>query len=68
MRMPDGGGEDLYRALASERGKLTERFLFMTGDTANAEAWRFIEAMRASVIEEPFTAQALLSAVERVAA
>ena len=68
MRMPDGGGEDLYRAVASERGKLTERFLFMTGDTANPEAWRFIEATRASVIEKPFTAQALLSAVERVAA
>ena len=68
MRMPDGSGEDLYRALASERGDLTERFLFMTGDTANPEAWRFIEATHASVIEKPFTAQALLSAVERVAA
>ena len=51
-----------------ERGELTERFLFMTGDTANPEAWRFIEATHASVIEKPFTAQALLSAVERVAA
>ncbi len=68
MRMPDGSGEDLYRAVASERGELTERFLFMTGDTANPEAWRFIEATHASVIEKPFTAQALLSAVERVAA
>ena len=68
MRMPDGSGEDLYRALASERGELIERFLFMTGDTANPEAWRFIEATQASVIEKPFTAQALLSAVERVAA
>jgi signal transduction histidine kinase len=68
MRMPDGSGEDLYRAVASERGELTERFLFMTGDTANPEAWRFIEATHAPVIEKPFTAQALLSAVERVAA
>ena len=31
MRMPDGSGEDLYRAVVSERGELTERFLFMTG-------------------------------------
>jgi signal transduction histidine kinase len=67
MRMPDGSGEDLYRAVASEHGELTKRFLFMTGDTANPEAWRFIETTRASVIEKPFTAQALLSAVERVA-
>jgi len=67
MRMPDGSGEDLYRAVASERGELAERFLFMTGDTANSEAWQFIETTHASVIEKPFTAQALLSAVERVA-
>ena len=39
----------------------------MTGDTASAEAWRFLDETRAPVIEKPFTAQALLSAVERVA-
>jgi CheY-like chemotaxis protein len=68
MRMPEGSGEDLYRAIAAERGDLIERVLFMTGDTANPEAWSFIEATHASVIEKPFTAQTLLSAVERVAA
>jgi two-component system NtrC family sensor kinase len=68
MRMPNGSGEDLYRAVASERGELTERFLFMTGDTVNPAAWRFIDGARASVIEKPFTAQALLTAVGRIAA
>jgi hypothetical protein len=38
----------------------------MTGDTANPEAWRFLDETQAPVIEKPFTAQILLSAVERV--
>ena len=68
MRMPDGSGEDLYRDVAAWRGDLATRFLFMTGDTANPEAWRFLDATQAPVIEKPFTAQMLLSAVERVGA
>ena len=66
MRMPDGSGEDLYRDVAAWRGDLAARFLFMTGDTANPEAWKFLDATQAPVIEKPFTAQMLLSAVERV--
>src|SRR5262245_32113650 len=68
MRMPDGSGEDLYRTVVSEQNDLIGRFLFMTGDTANREVWRFLEETSAAVIEKPFTAQALLSAIERVAA
>ncbi len=68
MRMPDGSGEDLYRIIAAERADLAERFVFMTGDTANADAWRFLEETSVPVVEKPFTAQALLAAVERVAA
>ena len=68
VRMPEGGGEALYRAATSERGDLAGRFLFMTGDTANLDAWRFLEETHVPVIEKPFTAQALLSAVDRVAA
>jgi len=67
VRMPDGSGEELYRAVTAERDDLSGRFLFMTGDTANPDAWRFLEETRVPVIEKPFTAQALLSAVDRVA-
>ena len=66
--MPEGDGADFYRAAVAQRKELAQHFLFMTGDTANPEAWRFIEATHAPVIEKPFTAQALLSAVGRVAA
>jgi CheY-like chemotaxis protein len=66
MRMPDGSGEDLYRDIATWREDLAARFLFMTGDTANPEAWQFLDETRVPVIEKPFTAQMLLTAVERV--
>jgi GAF domain-containing protein len=66
VRMPDGSGEELYRVATSHQKDLAGRFVFITGDTANAEAWRFLEATRAPVIEKPFTAQTLLQAVERV--
>jgi hypothetical protein len=40
----------------------------MTGDTANPEAWQFLQEADAHVLEKPFTAQALLHAVERYVA
>ncbi len=66
VRMPDGSGEELYRVATSHQQDLVGRFVFITGDTVNAEAWRFLETTRAPVIEKPFTAQTLLQAVERV--
>jgi signal transduction histidine kinase len=66
IRMPDGTGEDFYRAALAEHGEQATRFLFITGDTANPEAWRFIEQARVPVLEKPFTPQAFLRAVERV--
>jgi signal transduction histidine kinase/ActR/RegA family two-component response regulator len=68
IRMPDGSGEDFYLAATAERRELGRRFLFITGDTANAEAWRFLEEHRVPAIEKPFTPQALLRAVARVTA
>ena len=68
IRMPDGSGEEFYRAATAARGELKGRFLFITGDTANPEAWRFLEEIRAPVIEKPFTTQALLQAVARLTA
>ena len=66
--MPDGSGEDLYREATAERRDLAGRFLFMTGDTANPMAWRFLETNQVEVLEKPFTAEALLHAVDRVTA
>jgi two-component system NtrC family sensor kinase len=66
IRMPDGSGEDLYRAVVREQPELAKRFVFMTGDTANPEAWQFLEAEQALVLEKPFTADSLFRVLERV--
>jgi len=66
IRMPDGSGEDLYRAVVREQPALAKRFVFMTGDTANASAWQFLEAEQVPVLEKPFTSESLFRALERL--
>ncbi len=65
VRMPEMDGADFYRAAVAQQGELAERFLFITGDTANPDAWRLLQGTRAPVLEKPFTPQALLRAVEQ---
>jgi GAF domain-containing protein/signal transduction histidine kinase/ActR/RegA family two-component response regulator len=66
IRMPDGSGEDFYRAVVREQPELAKRFVFMTGDTANPAAWQFLEAEQVPVLEKPFTADSLFRVLERV--
>ena len=47
---------------------LAHRFVFITGDTANAEAWAFLEDARVPVIEKPFPPALFEDAVARVMA
>jgi CheY-like chemotaxis protein len=68
MRMPEIDGADFYRAAVAQQHELASRFLFITGDTANPEAWRFRRDARVPVIEKPFTPQALLRAVAQASA
>jgi len=68
VRMPDGSGEELYRAATAERRELATRFVFVTGDTASPQSWRFLEGTHAPVLEKPFSADDLLNAVERLVA
>ncbi|MBI4635017.1 MAG: GAF domain-containing protein [Candidatus Rokubacteria bacterium] len=67
MRMPEGGGEDFYRVAAAEDPALARRFIFITGDTANPEAWRFLREVNVPVIEKPFQPALFLDVVRRVA-
>ena len=66
MRMPQGGGEELYRRVLEEAPALARRFIFLTGDTANPKAWAFLRESNVPVIEKPFRAEAFLEAVARV--
>jgi GAF domain-containing protein/signal transduction histidine kinase len=67
IRMPDGSGEDFYRAAVLDQPTLAKRFVFMTGDTANPSPWQFVEEVQAPVLEKPFTADTLFTALEGLA-
>jgi GAF domain-containing protein/CheY-like chemotaxis protein len=66
MRMPDGNGDEFYRGAIAHDAALAERFMFLTGDTANAAAWEFLQHTRAPVLEKPFAAAVFLDAVRRL--
>ena len=66
FRMPDGDGEAFYRAAVEAQPELMRHFLFMTGDTANPIAWQFLQDARITVIEKPFSPDALRAAIARL--
>jgi CheY-like chemotaxis protein len=67
MRMPEGGGDEFFREATALDPALARRFLFITGDTANPDAWRFLQEARVPVLEKPFAASAFLDAVRLIA-
>jgi FixJ family two-component response regulator len=68
MRMPDGDGEELYLRATALDATLARRFIFLTGDTANPVAWRFLQQAHVPVLEKPFTPATFLDAVRRLTA
>jgi len=68
IRMPDGDGQTFYRNVLLREPALAKRFLFITGDTANAEGWAFLENTGVPVIEKPFAPATFEEAVARVMA
>jgi two-component system NtrC family sensor kinase len=67
VRMPEGGGDEFYRKAIAHDPEVAKRFLFITGDTANPAAWRFLQDARVPVLEKPFAASAFLDAVRTIA-
>jgi GAF domain-containing protein len=67
IRMPEGSGEELYRLAVAADGALARRFLFISGDTANPDAWRFLRDAQVPAIEKPFAPALFLEAVRRIA-
>jgi PAS domain S-box-containing protein len=67
LRMPDLGGDTLYRELVERDPRHAGRVVFVTGDTHNAQARRFLaEAGRPSV-SKPFHLDDLATVVAGVA-
>ena len=52
IKMPDGDGQTFFRDVKAHDAALARRFIFITGDTANPEAWAFLEDSHVPVIEE----------------
>jgi CheY-like chemotaxis protein len=66
LRMPDLGGDDLYRELVSRDPRHARRVVFVTGDTHNVQARKFLaEAGRPSV-SKPFQLDDLATVVAGV--
>jgi PAS domain S-box-containing protein len=66
LRMPDLGGDDLYRELVQRDPRHAGRVVFVTGDTHNTQARRFLaEAGRPSV-SKPFQLDDLATVVAGV--
>jgi CheY-like chemotaxis protein len=66
IRMPDGGGEEFYRDALALDAALAARFIFITGDTANREAYTLLADAGVPIIEKPFPPTLLLDAIRRV--
>jgi len=66
VRMPDGNGQEFYQRVRELVPALARRFIFITGDTANVEAWDFLEGAGVPVLEKPFTPAVLEDAIARI--
>jgi len=66
IRMPDGDGETFYKAATRDDPALGQRFIFITGDTANREAFSFLKDAGVLILEKPFQPTFFLDAVRRV--
>ena len=66
IRMPDGDGETFYRAATQDDPSLGQRFIFITGDTANHDAFAFLKDAGVVILEKPFQPTFFLDAVRRV--
>jgi DNA-binding response OmpR family regulator len=66
VKMPDGDGQKFFRDVKAYDAALARRFIFITGDTANAESWAFLEDSHVPVIEKPFPPAVFEEAVARV--
>jgi two-component system NtrC family sensor kinase len=67
IRMAEGSGEQFYREAVAADASLAERFIFITGDTANDRAWAFLGEAKVPVLEKPFLPDRFRDLVRRIA-
>ncbi|MGH7354895.1 MAG: hybrid sensor histidine kinase/response regulator, partial [Candidatus Rokuibacteriota bacterium] len=68
LKMAEGSGPEFYQRTRAHDPLLAGRFIFITGDTANADLWAFLEGAEVPVIEKPFHPALFEEAVWRLIA
>ncbi len=68
LRMPGLDGRALLRRLEAERPALARRFIFITGDTFGQAGASEIRDLGRPVLDKPFTRDAVLAALNMIAA
>jgi len=63
VRMPHLSGIELYEKLSGRSSKVTQRIMFITGDTVSGETIGFIEANDVPYLGKPFEIQELIEKV-----
>ena len=66
LRMPDLGGESLFRELAEHDPRHARRVVFVTGDLQSEDAQRFLNETGRPVIGKPFQLDDLAAVVASV--
>jgi two-component system NtrC family sensor kinase len=66
IRMPDMSGQHFYYELARRYPHLTQRIVFLTGDTASGDTSSFFESTGAPVLTKPFLIGELVESLGRV--
>jgi DNA-binding NtrC family response regulator len=66
IRMPDLDGPAFYEEVIAREPLLGDRFIFITGDSLNQRANRFIKSKNALCLDKPFKISNLQAAIEEV--
>lgn len=63
LRMPDMDGETLFKTLQSKRPALSQRIIFLTGDTVSTQSRGFLESTGNRWLSKPFNVRDIERAV-----
>lgn len=66
VTMPIMSGIDVYKAVIAARPELVLQFIFMSDGIRGAEAQEFFDKTCSTLVDKPFTIDALLRAIESV--
>jgi len=66
IKMPEMGGGEFYRVVKEKRPSLTDRIIFLTGDTLGDETRTFIDSVTNPLVQKPFQLSELKEEIAKV--